>query len=64
MACRNYVALANSATRPLVMAIARQESAFDPAAHSGAGAYGLMQMIAGTARNAAHHAGVALTKRG
>ena len=55
----DYVALANSAGRPLVMAIARQESAFDPTAHSGAGAFGLMQMIESTARNAAHHAGVA-----
>jgi len=53
-----FVALANSATRPLVLAIARQESAFDATAHSGAGAFGLMQMIAGTARNAAQHAGV------
>jgi soluble lytic murein transglycosylase len=41
-----------------VLAIARQESAFDATAHSGAGAFGLMQMIAGTARNAAQHAGV------
>ena len=32
-----FVALANSATRPLVLAIARQESAFDATAHSGAG---------------------------
>ena len=53
-----FVALANSATRPLVLAIARQESAFDATAHSGAGAFGLMQMIAGTARNAAQRAGV------
>ena len=55
----DYVALANSAGRPLVMAIARQESAFDSSAHSGAGAFGLMQMIASTARDAARHAGVA-----
>jgi soluble lytic murein transglycosylase len=54
----DYVALANSVSRPLVLAIARQESAFDTSAHSGAGAFGLMQMISGTARNAAHHAGV------
>ncbi len=53
-----FVALANSASRPLVLAIARQESAFETKAHSGAGALGLMQMIASTARNAAHHAGV------
>ncbi len=55
----NFVALANSASRSLVMAIARQESAFDASAHSGAGAFGLMQMIVGTARNAARHAGIA-----
>lgn len=54
-----FVALANSASRPLVLAIARQESAFQTKAHSGAGALGLMQMIAATARNAAHHAGIA-----
>ncbi len=54
-----FSALANSASRPLVLAIARQESAFDTAAHSGAGALGLMQMIPGTAKNAAHKAGVA-----
>jgi soluble lytic murein transglycosylase len=55
----DYVALANSASRSVVMAIARQESAFDATARSGAGAFGLMQMIAGTARNAAQRAGVA-----
>jgi soluble lytic murein transglycosylase len=53
-----FVALANSATRPLVLAIARQESAFDATARSPAGAFGLMQMIVGTARNAAQRAGV------
>jgi soluble lytic murein transglycosylase len=53
-----FVALANSASRPLVLAIARQESAFDATAHSGAGAFGLMQMIEGTARMAARSAGV------
>jgi soluble lytic murein transglycosylase len=55
----DYVALANSASKSVVMAIVRQESAFDATAHSGAGAFGLMQMIVGTARNAAHHAGIA-----
>jgi soluble lytic murein transglycosylase len=53
-----FVALANSASRPLVLAIARQESAFDATARSGAGAFGLMQMIEGTARMAARSAGV------
>uniref|UniRef100_UPI0025D2F68D lytic transglycosylase domain-containing protein n=1 Tax=uncultured Rhodoblastus sp. TaxID=543037 RepID=UPI0025D2F68D len=55
----DYVVLANSASRSVVMAIARQESAFDARAQSGAGAFGLMQMIAGTARNAAQRAGLA-----
>jgi soluble lytic murein transglycosylase len=54
-----FSALGNSAPRPLVLAIARQESAFDATAHSGAGALGLMQMVPGTAKNAAHKAGVA-----
>ncbi len=54
-----FAALANSAGLPLVLAIARQESAFDAKAHSGAGAFGLMQMVAATARDAARHAGIA-----
>ncbi len=54
-----YSELANSASRPVVLAIARQESAFEPTAQSGAGAFGLMQMIEPTARKAAQSAGVA-----
>ncbi len=55
----NYSNLANSVSRPVVLAIARQESAFDATAKSGAGAFGLMQMIEPTARKAAQSAGVA-----
>ncbi|MDI9846998.1 lytic transglycosylase domain-containing protein [Rhodoblastus sp. 17X3] len=54
-----YSELANSASRPVVLAIARQESAFNATAKSGAGAFGLMQMIEPTARKAAKSAGVA-----
>lgn len=48
-----------AAARPLVLAIARQESAFRPTAQSGAGAFGLMQMVGATARQAAQKAGLA-----
>ena len=53
-----FTAFANSASLPVVYAIARQESAFDPKAHSSAGAMGLMQMIASTARHTAQRVGV------
>ena len=49
----------NSASLPVVYSIARQESAFDPKAVSHAGAMGLMQMIASTARSTARRVGVA-----
>lgn len=55
----NFDALPNSASRSVVYAIARQESAFDPKAVSSAGAMGLMQMIASTARHTAYQHGVA-----
>jgi soluble lytic murein transglycosylase len=55
----DFEALPNSASRSVVYAIARQESAFDPKAVSSAGAMGLMQMIASTARHTAYQHGVA-----
>lgn len=48
----------NSAAPAIVYAIARQESAFNPHAASSAGAKGLMQMIASTAKSTAKHAGL------
>jgi soluble lytic murein transglycosylase len=57
----HYDALAGSASRSIVFAIARQESAFDPKAVSSAGAMGLMQMIASTARHTAYQTGVGFT---
>jgi len=54
----SFQPLQNSAGPSLVYSIARQESAFDPSAVSTAGAKGLMQMIASTARRTADRAGV------
>ena len=53
-----FTAFSDSAPLPIVYAIARQESAFDPKALSSAGAMGLMQMIASTARRTAQRVGV------
>jgi soluble lytic murein transglycosylase len=53
-----YQPLGNSAARSVVYAIARQESAFNSHAQSSAGAKGLMQMIASTARRTASHMGI------
>jgi soluble lytic murein transglycosylase len=53
-----FAPLPGSAPRSIVYAIARQESAFDPKAVSSAGAMGLMQMIASTARHTAFQHGV------
>jgi soluble lytic murein transglycosylase len=53
-----FAPFANSAPIEVVYAIARQESAFDPKAVSHAGAMGLMQMIASTARRTAERVGV------
>lgn len=53
-----FSALPGSAARAVVYAIARQESAFDSRAVSSAGAMGLMQMIASTARRTAQQTGV------
>ncbi|MCP8938394.1 lytic transglycosylase domain-containing protein [Alsobacter sp. SYSU M60028] len=44
--------------RPLVFAIARQESSFDPRVVSSAGARGLMQLMPATARTTASRAGL------
>jgi soluble lytic murein transglycosylase len=54
--------LQNSADASIVYSIARQESAFDANAQSGAGAKGLMQMIVSTARRTAERAGVAFSE--
>src|SRR3984893_3853702 len=51
--------LQNSAAPSVVYSVARQESAFEPAAVSSAGAKGLMQMILSTAKRTADHARVA-----
>ena len=53
-----YQPLGNSADRSVVYAIARQESEFDPKSVSSAGAKGLMQLIASTARQTATKYGV------
>ncbi len=47
---------------PLVLAIVRQESAYDPLAVSHAGARGLMQLMPATARGVARKAGVRYSK--
>jgi soluble lytic murein transglycosylase len=59
-----FSALPGSASRSIVYAVARQESAFDPKAVSSAGAMGLMQMIASTARRTAYqtHVGFELKR--
>jgi len=57
-----YQPLQNSADASIVYSIARQESAFDASAVSGAGAKGLMQMIVSTARRTAERAGVAFSE--
>jgi len=59
----SFSTLPGSAPRSIVYAIARQESAFDPHAISSAGAMGLMQMIASTARNTAGRMGVGFDLR-
>lgn len=54
----SFDVLGDPMERAIVHAIARQESAFDPAAMSGAGARGLMQMMPATARETARRAGL------
>jgi soluble lytic murein transglycosylase len=58
-----FTSLPGSASRAIVYAIARQESAFDPRAISSAHAMGLMQMIESTARQTAVHVGVGFDPR-
>jgi soluble lytic murein transglycosylase len=58
-----YQPLGNSAARSVVYAIARQESAFDSRARSSAGAKGLMQMIASTAKRTASHMGIGFNEQ-
>ncbi|MFN3892451.1 MAG: transglycosylase SLT domain-containing protein [Beijerinckiaceae bacterium] len=59
----DFEELARAAERPVVFAIARQESAFQPDAVSHAGAKGLMQMLTSTARVTAKRAGVPFDER-
>ncbi len=59
----SFEELARSAEMPVVYAIARQESAFQTDAASHAGAKGLMQMLASTARRTAQRAGVAFDEK-
>lgn len=54
----DFKALERSAAKPVVYAIARQESAFRADVTSHAGAKGLMQMLTSTARMTAKRAGV------
>ena len=46
------------AEQPLVLGVTRQESSFDPAARSGAGARGMMQLMPATASIVARRAGL------
>ncbi len=59
----NFDPLPGAADQPIVYAIARQESSFQPDAVSHAGAKGLMQMLTSTARVTARRAGVPFDER-
>ncbi|HWE98565.1 MAG TPA: lytic transglycosylase domain-containing protein [Caulobacteraceae bacterium] len=50
--------VAGSAETPLVLGVTRQESSFDPSAHSGAGARGMMQLMPATAQTVARRGGL------
>lgn len=59
----DFEELSRAAEKPVVFAIARQESAFQHDVVSHAGAKGLMQMLTSTARVTAKRAGVAFDER-
>ena len=54
----------SSVGKALAYAIARQESAFNPRAVSGAGARGLLQLLPGTAKGVARRSGLPYSKAG
>jgi len=54
---RTPPSVAGGAEEAFVLGITRQESGFDPNAHSGAGATGMMQLMPGTARILARRLG-------
>jgi soluble lytic murein transglycosylase len=59
---KRYTNMPTELDAAFVHAVIRQESSFDPKATSGAGAMGLMQMLAGTAKEVAGKLGIKLQK--
>ena len=51
----------DAAEPALVLGVTRQESSFDPSAHSGAGARGMMQLMPGTAEGLARKLGLSFS---